>query len=318
MKYKLSGVKYILRVALICNGLWAMAQQADSVYVFSYFKNNGKDGLHMAYSKDGLKWKALKEDTSFLAPELGNEKLMRDPCVVQGADGKYYMVWTVGWTEKGIGLASSEDLIHWSKQAYIPVMEHEQEARNCWAPEITYDSTTKMYMIYWATTITGKFTETQTDAEKSYNHRMYYTLTKDFKSFTPAKLLYDPGFNIIDATIYRLGAKKYLMFYKDETREPKTEKNIHIAYSEQITGPYHTDHTPITGNYWAEGPTAVKIGGKWIVYFDKYTNHSFGAVSSTDLKTWTDISDQIELPEGIRHGTVIKIPNSIAEKLMKE
>ncbi|RRN76731.1 glycosyl hydrolase, partial [Pseudoxanthomonas sp. SGD-10] len=31
----------------------------DSVYLFSYFVENGKDGLHLAYSKDGLKWQEI-------------------------------------------------------------------------------------------------------------------------------------------------------------------------------------------------------------------------------------------------------------------
>ena len=48
----------------------AMAQQPDDVYLFSYFKNNGEDGLHLAYSYDGLKWTALKNDSSFLKPAV--------------------------------------------------------------------------------------------------------------------------------------------------------------------------------------------------------------------------------------------------------
>jgi beta-xylosidase len=65
------------------------------------------------------------------------------------------MVWTVSWNDKGIGYASSKDLVHWSKQAFIPVMKHEPEALNCWAPEIIYNPSSKDYMIYWATTIRG-------------------------------------------------------------------------------------------------------------------------------------------------------------------
>ena len=37
-------------------------------YLFSYFKGNGEDGLHFAQSDDGLKWKTLKNDQSFLTP----------------------------------------------------------------------------------------------------------------------------------------------------------------------------------------------------------------------------------------------------------
>ena len=132
----------------------------DQKFVFSDFKGNGEDGLHLAYSDDGLSWKALNDDQPYLIPQLSEDKLMRDPCIIQGGDGKYHMVWTVSWNAKGIGYASSEDLIHWSEQQYIPVMEHEPEAKNSWAPEIFYDQSKEQYLIFWASTIPGHFIET--------------------------------------------------------------------------------------------------------------------------------------------------------------
>ena len=112
--------------------------QEKPVYLFSYFTDNGQDGLHLAYSLDGLEWKALGDGKSYLAPTIGG-KLMRDPCVLRGADGLFHMVWTTGWWDKGIGYASSKDLVTWSEQKFIPVMEHEPTAKNCWAPEVVYD-----------------------------------------------------------------------------------------------------------------------------------------------------------------------------------
>ncbi len=292
----------------------ASAQTPKEVYAFSYFNNNGADGLHLAYSYDGLKWTALKGDSSFLRPMVSKDKLMRDPCIVRGADGIFHMVWTDSWTDKGIGYASSADLIHWSDQQQLPVMEKEEGARNCWAPEITYDTATKTYMIYWATTIKGRFPNPDSLAESGYNHRIYYVTTKDFKTYTPTKLLFDPGFNSIDATIVPDG-KRFIMFFKDETLHP-LQKNIKIAYADKLTGPYTVLGDHITGNYWAEGPTTLHTGDKWIVYFDKYRDHKYGAITSTDLKTWTEISDQIVVPKGIRHGTVFKITEEELAKLM--
>ncbi len=284
----------------------------ENVYIFSYFKNNGQDGLHLAYSYNGYNFKALNHDSSFLKPVTGKDKLMRDPCIVRGDNGAFHMVWTVSWTEKGIGYASSPDLIHWSEQQYIPVMEYEDSARNCWAPEIFYDSKKKRYMIFWATTISGRFPLKDSAAENKYNHRIYYVITKDFKYFSKAKLLYEKDFSVIDATIVREG-KQYVMFLKDETRSP-VQKNIRVATSKKIFSDYSSPSKPITGNYWAEGPTAIKIGGKWIVYFDKYRDHKYGAVTSTDLKNWTDISDKINFPAGTRHGTIFTISNEEFQK----
>ncbi|HEX8329812.1 MAG TPA: glycoside hydrolase family 43 protein [Hymenobacter sp.] len=277
----------------------------NEALVFCYFKGNGQDGLHLASSRDGYTWKALKRDSTFLRPTVAKDKLMRDPCIIRGQDGLFHMVWTVSWQDKGIGYANSKDLIHWSEQQFLPVMAHEAGARNTWAPEITYDPGTKTYLIYWASTITGKFPETQSTADSGYNHRIYATSTRDFNTYTPTTLLYEPGFNVIDASIQPDG-KRYVMFLKDETREP-AQKNLRVAFSDKLAGPYGKASAPITGNYWAEGPTALKLGKDWLVYFDKYRDHKYGAIKSSDLTTWTDVSDQISVPAGLRHGTIFRV-----------
>ena len=274
-----------------------------TVYLFSYFKDNGQDGLHLAYSRDGLQWTSLHNDSSVLTPLVGKDKLMRDPCIIRGGDGKFHMVWTTGWTDRHIGYASSKDLVNWSTQRTIPVMEHEPTARNSWAPEITYDSKHNEYLVYWSTTIPGRFNNE--GSEDNYNHRVYYTVTKDFNSFTPSKILIDPGFNCIDATIVP-DANGYRVFLKDETLKP-AKKNLRTGTSKKLTGPYTITEQVLTGNYWAEGPTTLKKDGKWIVYFDKYQVGKYGAIESSDGQEWKDISDQIALPHGIRHGTIIKI-----------
>ncbi len=277
----------------------------DTVYMFCYFKGNG-DGLHLAYSYDGYEWKPLFNDSIIVKPTISKDKLMRDPCIIKGGDGKYHMVWTVSWADRGIGYASSTDLVNWGEQRFLPVMMHEDSAKNTWAPEITYDKKKRRYMIYWATTIADRFPQKDTSAEGAENnHRMYYVTTKNFKKFRKTKLLYDPGFSGIDATIQKED-KKFVMFLKNETRSP-VEKNLRLAYAKKLTGPYAAAGPSITGNYWAEGPTAIKLGNQWIVYFDKYRDHVYGAVTSADLANWTDVSDKIKMPAGIRHGSVLSI-----------
>ena len=280
--------------------------------VFSYFTGNGEDGLHLAYSHDGYTWTALNEGKSFLTPTAGKDKLMRDPSILQGPDGTFHMVWTVSWGERGIGYAHSTDLIHWSEQQYVPVMEHESETKNTWAPELFYDHRQKEFLIFWASTIPGRF---EKGNEQKYNHRIYYTSTKDFKKFTATRLFYDHNFSVIDAAISKAG-KQYIMFLKDETDKPFTpEKNIRIATAKKAKGPYTAPSKPITGDYWAEGPTPIKVNDKWFIYFDKYTKHKYGVVTSTDLKDWTDESDKLTMPSGIRHGTAFFVSDEVLNTL---
>ena len=62
--------------------------------------------------------------------------------------------------------------------------------------------------------------------EDEYNkHRLYYTSTKDFNSFTDTKLLMDPGFSVIDAVIVKRDKDDYVLVLKDNTRP---ERRVHL------------------------------------------------------------------------------------------
>jgi beta-xylosidase len=203
-------------------------------------------------------------------------------------------------------------------------MEHEPQAKNCWAPEIVYDQVGRQYLIFWSTTIPGRYPQTDNQSNQGppaegLNHRIYYVATKDFETLSPkspTRLLYDPGFNCIDACIVPDG-RRYLMFLKDETNKPFVpQKNIKMATAERADGPYGPASTPITGDYWCEGPSAIKIGDQWFVYFDKYRDKSYGAVISTDLVRWQDVSEEVSFPTGARHGTALEVGEKVLQNLL--
>jgi len=300
--------------ALIFSFTAALAADSNTVFLFSFFREpNGQAGLYLTTSKDGLTWTELKPPNgrSFLEPQVGG-KLMRDPCLRRGPDGVFRMVWTTSWGRPPVfGYASSTDLIHWSAEQAVPVMENDPAARNVWAPELFYDDAKQQWLVFWATTIPGKFPETENSGYG--NHRIYYVTTKDFTNFSPTKLLYDGGFNVIDATMLAADGKYYLIV-KDETKNP-VKKNLRLAVGEGAEGPFGPAGPPISTN-WVEGPTAIKIGGEYFIYFDHYTKPQYyGAIKSTDLKTWQDISSAVTFPKGIRHGTVLTVPESIVEQI---
>jgi hypothetical protein len=300
-------------------------------YLFAYFEGNG-DGLHLAYGTDGLHWRALNGDRPFLRPAVGAEQLMRDPMVLHGPDGLFHLVWTTGWglakpdgQDHGVrdmGYASSPDLIHWSAQQDIPVMAQEPTARNAWAPELFRDDRAGLYLVFWSSTIPGRFPATDGQLRKGrswdpgWDHRIYFTTTRDFRSFAPTRLLYDPGFNVIDATMARAG-HRFLMFVKDETDDPfPPQKHIRMAVATSPQGPWGAASPPITGAYRAEGPTVLKIGETWYVYFDRYEDHRFGLVVSEDLVHWRDASDRLSMPAGMRHGTALEVSDAVASDLL--
>jgi len=304
----------ILLGVAVCLGDGPRAADPAAPLLFTSFRRNGEDGLHLAWSKDGYSWAPLKNDKPLLRPEVGGG-LMRDPQILQGPDGTFHMVWTTAWNKHGIGYANSKDLIHWSKQKLLDVMNNEPQARNVWAPEIFYDAAQKQFVIFWASTIPGRFPATEKTGDGGYNHRMYFTITPDFDRLTPAKVLYDRGFNVIDATIVQDG-KRFVMFLKDETRHPPA-KNLRVAMADSPGGPYSPPSPPITGKYWAEGPSAIKLGDRWFVYFDRYTEHRYGLVTSKDLVHWEDESDKVRFPAHHRHGSVLRVSQEVLEGLMK-
>ncbi|HYG34784.1 MAG TPA: glycoside hydrolase family 43 protein, partial [Clostridia bacterium] len=221
---------------------------AEEYFLFTSFRGNGEDGLHLALSTNGYQWRPLKGDRSFLKPELGG-KLMRDPCLAAGPDGAYHLVWTCGWTtEKGriIGYAHSKDLVTWSEQRAISLMDNEPTTRNIWAPEIFYDARQGRWLVFWSSTIPGKFPASDQSGDDGYNHRAYYVTTTDFQKFSESRLLYDPGFNLIDATLFE-SANKYYLFFKDERKQP-LKKNLRYAVADRPEGPFSELSEPFTGD----------------------------------------------------------------------
>ena len=272
---------------------------AADYFLLTSFRGNGEDGLHLALSTDGYHWQALKEDCSFLKPEGGGYKLMRDPCLAQGPDGIFHLVWTSGWTaEKGkvIGYARSRDLVHWSEQKAIPIMENEPATRNIWAPEIFYESGQKRWLVFWSSTIPGRFPESDQTGDNGYNHRFYCATSRNFQTFSASRLLFDPGFNAIDATLLQAGSKFYL-FFKDERKQP-LKKNLRYAVADQPEGPYGQPSEPFTRD-WVEGPSAIKIGNEYLVYFDHYAQPQYyGAVRSKDLRHGKIAQGKCPFPKG--------------------
>ena len=154
-----------------CSLLLVLASCNKKAYLFTSFREPADKGLRMLYSYNGYSWNEL--DTVLLQPEVGNQKVMRDPSMVQGPDGTFHLVWTSSWRgDKGFGYASSKDLVHWNDIKLIPLMYHEPTTVNVWAPEIFYNDEQKIYIIIWASCIHRRFERRM--EQDSNNHRMYY------------------------------------------------------------------------------------------------------------------------------------------------
>jgi predicted GH43/DUF377 family glycosyl hydrolase len=262
----------------------------------------------MLYSKDGYHWKSL--NSVLLKPMIGKDKIMRDPSMLQRPDGTFHLVWTTEWKGgNGFGYASSKDLKNWTEQQYIPVMQHESTVVNVWAPELFYDDVAEQYIIIWASTIPFRF-EKGVEAEDN-NHRMYYTTTKDFKTFTDTKLFLDPKFSVIDAVIVKRAIKDYVLVLKDNTRP---ERDIKVAFASDPLGPWTDISKPFTEKF-TEGPAIAQVKDGYLIYYDVYQKKKYGASFTKDFKSFVNADSLINVPGGHKHGTVLKVNKKYLKKL---
>jgi len=301
-------------VVMLCAdaGFAAATSAADTgdmpVYLFATFKEPEQDGLRFAYSFDGYHWSNVPG--LFLRARVGGG-IMRDPSICRGPDGTWHLVWTAAWHgHRGFGYAHSKDLVHWSEQKFIPVMAHEPETVNVWAPELFYDERDAQFIICWASTIPGRFPDHL--EPRTNNHRLYYTTTRDFETFATTRLFFEPGFSVIDAQILKDG-DRYVLLFKDNTRP---QRNIRVAFGDTPLGPWRDISTNLTANF-TEGPCGLKIGEDWLIYFEAYRDKRYCAMKTRDFKTFTDVTDQMAFPAGLKHGTAFVATKKDLEYLLK-
>jgi len=297
--------------------LMSCTEEKD-VYMFSYFGDQSY-GLKLAYSYDGYHFTELykSDSTPFLVPEIGPDKLLRDPSIVKGDDGLFHMVWTTGWNDSIIGHAASPDLVNWGEQQTIPVMASCQSTQCCWAPELFYDTPTGLYYIFWSTRMRGEET-----------FRVYGVTTKDFSIFSDTFLFYAPDTLVIDAAIVRSPVDSSLIMAVHASPTPE-DKGIHISKRVDDNGVacrtlskgwWSPMSDKICNDTWSEGPAPFFKGDTLMVYYDQFRNGTYGlSISPDNGQTWEIVPyERYSFPEGeVRHGTIFKISERDFNKLIE-
>ena len=308
----------IRKITFIVALLALVSCQNKSAFVFSYFDTIHEEaGLCLAYSYDGYHWTPLNDNKPVLAPEVGKDKLMRDPSICQAPDGTFHMVWTTSWHDDIIGYASSPDLIHWSEQRAIPVMKDYPSVKNCWAPELFYCKEEGVYYIMWASTVpdSEEIDRSGSMKEDGGGHRVYCTTTTDFENFSPTRLYFNSPYTSIDAAVVQDPlTKEYIMVIKDDPEYV----DMHVTRTRSMAEGFPTRMaSAISDDYNKEGPSPLFVNKTdLLVFFDYYYQHQYGAFLSQDHgDTWEDVTSQIEMPEGMSHGTAIRVSRKVVEKL---
>lgn len=280
-------------------------EQGDDSLLSATFDRSAPE-LRFASSRNGMTWSKVQNGKAFFV----DHATMRDPSVVRGPDGTYHCVYTTASTNS-IGYTSSRDLVDWSPPRWLPVMQHEPRTRVCWAPELFWDRSRQEWLLVWSSDVAGEF-RVDHDTER-FIHRLYACTTKDFITLSKPWLYFDPGYNVIDPDLVEFRGQ-VVLFYKDERLNPD-RKVLMLATASDPRGPF-CDPRPTLPLAPVEGPSALPLGDGLIVYFDAYIDNAMGAMRTTDLVAWENISKQTWFPPGHRHGSVLRVSRETFDRVV--
>ncbi len=286
-------------------------------YLFCHFVGNGEgeERIHFALSEDGYNFKPINNNQPVIIQTKG-KKCVRDPYILKGNDGFYYIIGTdmkceEGWTSNhALVTWKSKDLIEWTDETIIDIRDFGGEFANttrAWAPQAIWDAKEGKYMVYWA----NSTVENDVAA-------MYYAYTEDFKTITTPQLLYErPGIQTIDGDITYIDGWYYMYFKHDE------DQTIAYVKSKNVNGPYEDKPVVVSlSKHGVEGSSMYQITGtdSWIMIMDEYGTGNYFMQMTKDMENFKAVNPKRYSFDGVRprHGSVVAISdeeyNNLVEK----
>ena len=344
-------------------------------YLFAHF--TGTEGsatdeqMYFATSKDGLNWHDTRDSGDPVLTSNIGESGVRDPYLVRSPEGdKFYLIATDlsiyhrgGWDKDNpavnyngslsLVVWESTDLVNWSKPyltdvaSKIPAGIGKTQAAMAWAPEALWDDEAKQYIVYWSTTSSA---EEQSGGSADPTN-MYYSTTRDFRTFTDPVKWIDWKESVIDTTMikaddgyyYRVSAKDNLPVERTKnpyavtvSARPEDSKNVDPKTSWQFVGGFND----LVGgnNNWSgknlEGPElfryntddvlnkdgkSMKYGLMWDQYasgkgYLPFYSADLGSINTAD---WAQASEVNFGKLKKRHGTILPVTAAEYQAVMK-
>lgn len=309
-------------------------------YAFSYFTGSSLEGENIFFAasngNNALDWQELNGGKPVLRSSQGTKGL-RDPFIIRSPEGDtFYMIATdlsigsgTSWDDairKGslyLEIWESHDLVTWSEQRHVKISP--DNAGNTWAPEAFWDAEQNAYAVFWASSL---YEDDDPDHTGDSYHRMMYSLTRDFVTFSEPEIWQDAGDARIDTTVLQSGNTLY-RFTKDEGSVTGCTDIIQESASSLLAGmdDWKLQATCIgadAGLAAVEGPTAFKSnkddvhGEKFYLFVDEYGDRGYMPLETDDLEkpNW-QLSKDYKLPTSPRHGTVIPVTATEHSALVK-
>ena len=208
-----------------------------------------------------------------------------DPFILHASDGRYYLYCT---SEDGSGfpVRSSEDLIHWTEHGPALRAKDSRWANDTfWAPEC-YELGGKYVLLYSA-----NWKDNPTQALENYRIGAAVADTP-VGPFTEVsdRPVFDPGYPIIDANLYREDGRYYLYYsrccYEHKVDGLEESWIYGVELKPDFSGiigepalllrpeqPWEGRSAAATGRRWNEGSFLMKAGDRYLM---TYSGNFFG------------------------------------------
>ncbi|MCU4675267.1 family 43 glycosylhydrolase [Catenovulum sp. 2E275] len=314
-----------------CSSERVKTNQTDNIeaqqyagYLFAYFVGNdpGEEQVYFALSADGFNYRALNQGKPVLnSTDISSTGGVRDPHILRGQDGYFYMVLTdlyvpkMQWNNTAMVMLKSKDLINWSHSIIdIPNRFPTQfgDVNRVWAPQTIYDKAAEKNMLY--------FSMKQADGPDIIYYAYANPSFTDLES-TPKQLYFPPTQSnskaSIDGDIIEKDGKFYL-YHKAEDGTP----GIKLAISDELTQGYKlvsTDRVDREVNS-VEGSATFKLidSDEYILMYDVYKKGEYQFAKSNDLLNFEIIDQDITMNFHPRHGSVIPVTQSEIDALVQK
>ena len=162
---------------------------------------------------------------------------LRDPYVLRSHDGdEYYMIATdlkvsrQGWGQNQqygslkIEAWKSKDMVNWTRTnaedgSDAGIVVNSPNQGMTWAPEAFWDDALNAYVVFFSSrAYTDGSRSTAINGKKGSPYNIVrYAITRDFRTFTPAKDWQDTGYSRIDSTVFKIGSYYYRMTKNEES-----------------------------------------------------------------------------------------------------
>lgn len=325
----------LLAASFAVLGLTSQAQNYTK-YLFAYFPSNDNENIYYALSdtNDPFKFVPMNNGQMIVSADtIALKKGVRDPHVLRGEDGWFYMVNTdmrcaEGWaSNRGMVLMRSKDLVNWQHSTvHFPEKYKGTNFANVtrvWAPETIWDPKAKKYLVY--------FSLLTNDGTIPYDKVYYCYANEDFTDLEgEPTYFYDRGSATIDMDIvFNEKDQLYHAFYKNEgeggickvtakTLTPEEGKEPGSQWSAP-SGKLQQTRVAVEGaGIWPLINADGTIGNpeKWILMYDCYGSGYYQFCESTDLTNFT-LRAQTNTSGMFtpRHGTVLPVTDEEVAKI---